>query len=53
MTQPKHYPWSDTSLSPDRGLIMVIKELTLDEKIQLLHGLGWQAHLRAAGIGAG
>jgi beta-glucosidase len=43
MTQPKHHPWSDTSLSPDARADMVIKELTLDEKIQLLHGLGWQA----------
>jgi beta-glucosidase len=43
MASPKHYPWSDTSLSPDARADLVIKELTLDEKIQLLHGLGWQA----------
>src|ERR1700733_12820466 len=43
MAQPKHYPWSDTSLSPDVRADLVIKELTLDEKIQLLHGMGWQA----------
>jgi beta-glucosidase len=42
-TQPKHFPWSDKSLSPDVRADMVIKEMTLDEKIQLLHGLGWQA----------
>jgi beta-glucosidase len=42
MAPPKHYPWSDTSLSPDARADLVIKELTLDEKIQLLHGLGWQ-----------
>jgi beta-glucosidase len=42
LSQPKHYPWSDTSLSPDARADMVIKEMTLDEKIQLLHGLGWQ-----------
>lgn len=42
MTPPKHYPWSDKSLSPDQRADMVIKEMTLDEKIQLLHGLGWQ-----------
>src|SRR5580700_10942488 len=41
--QLKHYPWSDTSLSPDARADLVIKELTLDEKIQFLHGLGWQA----------
>jgi beta-glucosidase len=38
----KHYPWSDATLSPDQRADMVIKEMTLDEKIQLLHGLGWQ-----------
>ena len=43
MTSPRHYPWSDKSLSPDQRADMVIKEMTLDEKIQLLHGLGWMA----------
>jgi beta-glucosidase len=43
MSQPKTYPWSDATLSPDVRADLVIKELTLDEKIQLLHGLGWQA----------
>jgi beta-glucosidase len=38
--QPKHYAWSDTSLSPDARADLVIKELTLDEKISLLHGQG-------------
>lgn len=37
-----HHPWSDKSLSPDQRADLVIKEMTLDEKIQLLHGLGWQ-----------
>lgn len=40
MPQPKHYPWSDKSLSPDVRADMVIKEMTLDEKISLLHGQG-------------
>jgi beta-glucosidase len=40
MPQPKHYPWSDASLSPDVRADLVIKELTLDEKISLLHGQG-------------
>src|SRR5579863_8884933 len=35
---PKHYPWSDTNLSPDARADLVIKEMTLDEKIALLHG---------------
>jgi len=41
MSAPKHYAWSDKSLSPDARADMVIKEMTLDEKIQLLHGPGW------------
>jgi beta-glucosidase len=41
MPPPKHYPWSDTSLSPDARADMVIKELTLEEKISLLHGQGF------------
>jgi beta-glucosidase len=38
--QPKHYAWSETSLSPDARADLVVKELTLDEKISLLHGQG-------------
>ena len=41
MQQPKHYPWSDTTMSPDARADMVIKELTLEEKISLLHGQGF------------
>ncbi len=33
-------PWTNTSLSPDERASMVIKEMTLDEKITLLHGTG-------------
>ena len=36
----KHYPWSDATLSPDERADMVIKEMTLDEKVSLLHGQG-------------
>ncbi|MFZ1084318.1 MAG: glycoside hydrolase family 3 C-terminal domain-containing protein [Terracidiphilus sp.] len=38
--QPKHYAWSDASLSPDVRADLVIKEMSLDEKISLLHGQG-------------
>ena len=41
MSSAKRYAWSDKSLSPDVRADMVIKEMTLDEKIQLLHGPGW------------
>jgi beta-glucosidase len=40
MPQPKHYAWSDSSLAPDVRADLVVKELTLDEKISLLHGQG-------------
>jgi beta-glucosidase len=52
MGAPKQYPWSDKSLSPDRRADLVIHELTLDEKIQLLHGLGWQALMAPPESGA-
>ena len=48
MTAPKHFAWSDKSLSPDARADMVIKEMTLDEKIQLLHGPGWGAIMSGA-----
>src|SRR5450432_4677180 len=32
--------WMDSSLSPDERATMVVKEMTLDEKITLLHGTG-------------
>jgi beta-glucosidase len=38
--QPKHYAWSDAGLSADARADLVVKELTLDEKISLLHGQG-------------
>ncbi len=40
MPQPKHYAWSDATLSPDVRADLVIKEMTLDEKLSLLHGQG-------------
>ena len=33
----KDHPWSNSSLSPDERAAMVVKEMTLDEKITLLH----------------
>src|ERR1700730_2751310 len=39
-TQPSG-PWMDASLSPDLRADLVMKQLTLDEKIQLVHGIGW------------
>jgi len=33
----------DPSLSPDKRADLVIAQMTLDEKIQLVHGIGWGA----------
>ncbi|HEV2423325.1 MAG TPA: glycoside hydrolase family 3 C-terminal domain-containing protein [Terriglobia bacterium] len=33
-------PWMNTSLSPDQRADMVLKQMTLDEKINLVHGEG-------------
>lgn len=34
-------PWMNASLSPDARADLVLKQLTLAEKIQLVHGTGW------------
>ena len=36
----KSHPWMNSNLSPDERAAMVVKEMTLDEKIQMLHGTG-------------
>ncbi len=36
----KTHAWSNVSLSPDERASMVVKEMTLDEKISMLHGTG-------------
>ena len=38
-------PWMNPSLSPDERASLVLKEMTLDEKISLLHGTGMEAGL--------
>jgi len=37
-----NHPWSNSSLSPDERASMVVKEMTIDEKINMLHGTGMQ-----------
>ncbi len=50
-------PWMNKSLSPDERAGMVLKQMTLDEKISLLHGNGmahaaqWQMPLTAQSNG--
>jgi beta-glucosidase len=34
-------PWMNAALDPDTRADLMIKEMTLDEKIQLVHGIGW------------
>ncbi|MGC1450481.1 MAG: glycoside hydrolase family 3 C-terminal domain-containing protein [Candidatus Sulfotelmatobacter sp.] len=36
----KPHPWMNPSLSPDERASMVVKQMTLDEKISMLHGTG-------------
>jgi beta-glucosidase len=38
--QAKNQPWMNKSLSPDERADMVLKQLTLDEKMNLVHGQG-------------
>jgi beta-glucosidase len=38
--KPAPGPWMNTSLSPDERADLVIKAMTLDEKVALLHGVG-------------
>ena len=41
-TKTPSHPWMNTSLSPDERASMVLKQMTIDEKIQLLHGTGME-----------
>lgn len=34
-------PWMDPALSPDQRADLVLQQMTLEEKIQLVHGTGW------------
>ena len=38
----KAHPWTNSSLSPDERASWVVKEMTLDEKVSLLHGTGME-----------
>src|SRR5271169_3780194 len=39
-SEKQNFPWMNQSLSPDERAEMVLKQMTLDEKISLLHGNG-------------
>lgn len=36
-------PWSDSTLSPDRRAELLLAQMTLDEKIALVHGTGFRS----------
>jgi beta-glucosidase len=45
-------PWMDKSLSPDNRADLLIGQMTLDEKIQLVHGTeGWGANAHPQSLG--
>ena len=47
-------PWMDKSLSPDQRADMVVQQMTLDEKLSMLHGKGgFQAEGAVSNGGAG
>jgi beta-glucosidase len=39
--QTSPFPWMDKTLTPDQRADLVLQQMTLDEKIQLVHGTGW------------
>ena len=47
---PEKGPWMDKTLSPDRRAELVVGQMTLDEKLQLVHGIGMTG---ASGLDAG
>jgi beta-glucosidase len=54
--QKQNWPWMNTMLSPDERADLVLKEMTLDEKIDLVHGNGmpgWRKPYPTAHLGNG
>ena len=47
--RPDTRPWMNKSLSPDQRADLVMKEMTLDEKMSFVHGTGWNG-LRADAV---
>ena len=42
MAQNANQPWMNSSLSPEERAELVLKQMTLEEKIALLHGNGME-----------
>ena len=45
-------PWMNKALAPDQRADMVLEQMTLDEKIQMVHGAGWGVLQKGAPIPA-
>jgi beta-glucosidase len=41
-SENKTHLWSNSSLTPDERAAMVVKEMTIDEKVSMLHGTGME-----------
>jgi beta-glucosidase len=41
--QPAKQAWMNTALTPDERADLVVRAMTLDEKLDLVHGTGWGA----------
>ena len=52
-TLPPKGPWSDKSLSPDQRADLLIQQMTLDEKLLLVHGDSGEVALKNSLGGAG
>jgi beta-glucosidase len=52
-TPTQNRPWMNTSLSPDQRADLVIQQLTLDEKLNFVHGTGWNGLRKNAEIPKG
>jgi beta-glucosidase len=50
---PVAEPWMDTSLDADRRADLMVQQMTLDEKIQLVHGDGWGVLRKGARVAPG
>jgi beta-glucosidase len=51
--KPDTRPWMNKALSPDERADLVIKEMTLDEKMNFVHGTGWNGLREGAEIPKG
>ncbi len=40
-TPAQNWPWMNKALSPDQRAQLVIQQMTLDEKLNFVHGTGW------------